>query len=117
GAVRAWDVETGELHRSYAAHDEPVLGLSLSPGGTTVALAGGDGTVRVWDLITGERPSSTKLPGWSSGGCSGAPLVLPAGCSPASSCGFSESPNRTNVKAVTRVSIELNTACLEMANN
>jgi WD40 repeat protein len=70
GTVRVWDLDTGELlhtlgrslppserggaHRSVVAgHDGPVSAVAVSADGRR-AVSGGDETVRVWDLDTGE---------------------------------------------------------------
>lgn len=39
----------------YKGHKDTVNCLSFSPDGKTVASAGNDGSVQIWDASTGER--------------------------------------------------------------
>ena len=63
--MRVWDTADGELIQETAVQGAPVAGFLNRPGGTLV-MAGGDvdGTVRLWDVITGRAL--------------GPPVVLPA---------------------------------------
>lgn len=57
GAVRVWDLRTGEQRHLLHGHAGQVLGVGCGalPDGTPIAFtAGADRTVRVWDLHTGE---------------------------------------------------------------
>jgi WD40 repeat protein len=52
--VRLWDVKSGRLVRSFAAHSQPVNTVAFSPDGR-IALSGSvDKAVNVWDVLTGQ---------------------------------------------------------------
>jgi WD40 repeat protein len=54
GVVRVWSWPEGELLLELAAHDGPVYTLGSSPAGGLIASGGGDETIGVWSLATGE---------------------------------------------------------------
>ena len=48
-----WDVRSRSLrHGPFPVSEEPIIGISISADGTTLATAGGDG-VELWDVATG----------------------------------------------------------------
>ena len=49
-----WDATTGDLKKTLTGHDESVSSLSFSPDGSLLASGSHDGTVRLWDAMTGE---------------------------------------------------------------
>lgn len=48
--AQIWDVETGERLTVLRGHTAPITSVKFSSGTDIVVTAGGDGTVRVWDV-------------------------------------------------------------------
>jgi serine/threonine protein kinase len=55
GEVGLWDVETGALRHTLTGHDGPVWSVQMSPSDQFALSAGSDGTIRTWDLSTGQQ--------------------------------------------------------------
>ncbi|QRW05871.1 mitochondrial division protein 1 [Ceratobasidium sp. AG-Ba] len=53
GAVRMWDMRTGQAHRTLLGHTAPITAVQFDE--TNVVSSSRDGTVRVWDLRSGGR--------------------------------------------------------------
>ncbi|KAG8741769.1 Mitochondrial fission protein [Ceratobasidium sp. 414] len=53
GAVRMWDMRTGQAHRTLLGHTAPITAVQFDE--THVVSSSRDGTVRVWDLRSGGR--------------------------------------------------------------
>jgi Tol biopolymer transport system component len=71
GAVRLWDVASGQTRTVLTGHDGRVSSVAFSPDGRTLASVSsrsfGDGTVRLWDLSSEQtRKMLTLQPGGGS---------------------------------------------------
>ncbi len=53
GFVRVLDAATGQITRSWRAHEDTIFAMALSSDGKTLATAGGDKLVKLWDPETG----------------------------------------------------------------
>jgi WD40 repeat protein len=65
--VHLWNVESGQLARTFKGHQGGVWDIAFSPDGTRLASAGVDGTIKVWET-TGRRNTISiaegKAPFW-----------------------------------------------------
>jgi WD40 repeat protein len=62
--IRVWDRETGEPVSELPGHRSAVSHLALSPQADTIATAGDDGTIRLWDLGTGAQRFVVRHDHW-----------------------------------------------------
>ena len=53
--VRLWDVATRTNINTLYGHTYGVYSVAFSPDGATLASGSGDGTIRLWDVLTGEE--------------------------------------------------------------
>ncbi|AFY95774.1 WD40 repeat domain-containing protein [Chamaesiphon minutus] len=53
-----WNITTGECLQTYTGHTNWVWSLAYSPDGLTIASAGEDETIKIWD-VSGERSPHT----------------------------------------------------------
>lgn len=61
-SIYVWDTFTGKAFAMLDEHPDSIKGLALSPDHTKLATAGGDWTVRLWDVDTGNYIRSLGHP-------------------------------------------------------
>jgi WD40 repeat protein len=61
GDLRIWDAKTGQQKRSLRGHRSDVVSVCFQPGGTLLASAGSDRTVRLWNTKTGQEVLARAL--------------------------------------------------------
>ena len=61
-SIYVWDTFTGKAFAMLDEHPDSIKGLALSPDRTKLATAGGDWTVRLWDVDTGNYIRSLGHP-------------------------------------------------------
>jgi WD40 repeat protein len=60
GEVRIWNVETGRMVRTIAAHTDAVYSVAISPDGSTLATGSYDQLIKLWELQTGKELLTLK---------------------------------------------------------
>ena len=55
GTVKLWDLESGDVIRTFVGHESGVNGVNISPDGKLMLTASSDKTIRLWDIETGEE--------------------------------------------------------------
>jgi WD40 repeat protein len=62
GAVKVWNVATGEVVLTFAGHSDQVFDVTWSPDGTRIVSSDETGIVRVWDAASGQEVLSFEAP-------------------------------------------------------
>lgn len=57
-----WDIKTGQCLRTLQGHTKGVLSVALSPDGRFIASSSEDGTIKIWDVGTGEYLNTLRPP-------------------------------------------------------
>ena len=52
-----WNVETGETVQTLLGHTDSIRGVEFTPDGEQLISASKDGTIRIWDVKTGQQVS------------------------------------------------------------
>jgi WD40 repeat protein len=64
GTVKLWEVDSGQLQRTFADYSSPVTSVAWTPGGRTLASGSSAPDVRIWESATGQETATfTVLPG------------------------------------------------------
>jgi transcription initiation factor TFIID subunit 5 len=58
---RLWDVQKGTCVRIFAKHNGPVTAAAISPDGRTMASAGTDNVIKLWDMGSGKPIKSMAV--------------------------------------------------------
>ena len=53
-----WDVSTWKEEQALDGHADAITSISFSPDNRSIASTGKDGTVRLWDIDTGQQIQS-----------------------------------------------------------
>ncbi|CAG8521953.1 11221_t:CDS:10, partial [Cetraspora pellucida] len=51
--VKIWDFKTGQIKKSFKAHEAPIIVMDIDPTSSLVATGSADSTVKVWDIEGG----------------------------------------------------------------
>ena len=78
GITKLWDIESGAVRATFSGHRGPVLRVAFAPDGETIASisegteawsrlsgASADGTVKLWDVGTGQLLTTLTDEAWS----------------------------------------------------
>jgi eukaryotic-like serine/threonine-protein kinase len=63
GSLRFWNWNTGQMTRSWTAHEQDgVERIAFSPDGTLVATSSWDGTAKLWEVDSGKQLTAFEAP-------------------------------------------------------
>ena len=62
--MRIWDPATGQQRAALTGHTGAVTAVAIAPDGTWLASAGRDGSVRIWDPVTGGISAVMRVDSW-----------------------------------------------------
>lgn len=65
GEILLCDAATGKVPDQHRGHGSPVSAVAIADGGRTAVTAGGDQTLRRWDLSSGKEVSRTAVEGFA----------------------------------------------------
>ncbi|CAG8465066.1 6401_t:CDS:10 [Gigaspora rosea] len=51
--IKIWDFKTGQIKKSFKAHEAPIIVMDIDPTSSLVATGSADSTVKVWDIEGG----------------------------------------------------------------
>ena len=55
-ALKIWDLQTGQLQKSFQSDSGHILAVAIAPDGKTIISGSGDRMVRIWKWTTNQRP-------------------------------------------------------------
>jgi WD40 repeat protein len=61
--VCLWDVASGTLRAELTGHTETAYDVAFNPEGSAIFSCGYDGTLKVWDVQTGECVNTLRIEG------------------------------------------------------
>jgi len=59
-AVQLWSTDTANLVGRCVGHKQPVLAVAFAPDGRTLASAGADATIKLWNVATQQELLSVR---------------------------------------------------------
>ena len=59
-AIKIWDLQTGQLRKTFQSDSGEIQALAIAPDGKTVVSGSGDRMVRIWDITSNQPPQMLK---------------------------------------------------------
>ena len=60
--MRLWNVNTHECYATFTGHQSWVLAVAFHPDGNTLASSSADGTIKLWNIKTGDCIKTLRVP-------------------------------------------------------